>query len=79
MSKNIEPSFKEVYSGDFLQASTIQQLLEEHDIPAFLRNGLMGSIEPFAVIAGGSNAVSIDVPTLNFEKALSLIKEFENT
>ncbi len=77
MSNNTAPSFKEVYSGDFLQASMIQQLLEEHEIQAFLKNSLMGSIEPFAVIAGGSNAVSIDVPTESFDAALALIEEFE--
>ena len=78
MSNQVEPSFKEVYSGDFLQASLIQQLLEEHEIPVFLKNGLMGSIEPFAVSAGGFNPVSIDVPNQYVEDALALIRELES-
>lgn len=78
MSKITEPSFIEVYSGDFPQASVIHQVLEEYGIPAFLNNRLMGSIEPVSVTSGGLNAVSINVPSQYFQLATKLIDEFAN-
>lgn len=77
MTNNTTSSFVEVYNGDFPSASLIQQLLEAHEIPAFLKNSLMGSIEPFAVTAGGANPVSIDVHPADFNQAMALIQEFE--
>lgn len=78
MNQETRTTFVEVFNGDYLNASLIQQLLQEHEIPSFLRNELMGSIEPFAVVAGGANPVSIEVSSTNYELANSLITEFNN-
>ena len=76
MENNSKTSFIEVFNGDYWHSSLIKQLLSEHDIPSFLRNELMGGLEPFTVVAGGSNPVSIEVIQSDYEKAVSLITEF---
>ncbi|SMC62051.1 putative signal transducing protein [Pedobacter nyackensis] len=76
MNHENRTDFTEVFNGDYWQGALIQQLLAEHEIQSFLRNALMGSLEPFAVVAGGANPVSIVVPTDNYESARSLIKEY---
>ncbi|WP_316817239.1 putative signal transducing protein [Pedobacter nyackensis] len=78
MNQKTRITFVEVFNGDYMHASLIQQLLQEHEIPSFLRNELMGSLEPFAVVAGGANPVSIEVSSINYEFATSLIAEFNN-
>lgn len=75
MNHNDRTNFIKVYSGEYWKCSLIQQLLLEHEIPSLLRNEFMGIIEPFAVVAGGANPLSIEVSSNNYELALSLIKE----
>lgn len=78
MIHSTKTTFVEVFNGDYWQGSVVQQLLLEYGIESFLKNKLMGSLEPFAVIAGGANPVSIEVLSDDFETATGLIEEFNN-
>jgi hypothetical protein len=78
MNQDHRTDFTEVFNGDYWQGSLIQQLLSEHEIQSFLRNDLMGSLEPFAVVAGGANPVSIVVSSDEYELASNLIKEYND-
>lgn len=78
MIDSTKTNFVEVFNGDYWQGSVIQQLLLEYGIESFLKNKLMGSLEPFAVVAGGANPVSIDVLNEDYETAIRLIEEFNN-
>lgn len=78
MIHSTKTTFVEVFNGDYWQGSVVQQLLLEYGIESFLKNKLMGSLEPFAVIAGGANPVSIEVLSDDYEAAIKLISEFDN-
>lgn len=79
MSESSNTKLVEVFSGEVWQAKMIQNVLEESQIPAFIRNELMGQIEPWAVTAGGYNPVAVTVSSLDHEAALKLIDEFNNS
>lgn len=63
------------YSGDFIEAKAIQDLLMENEIAATLENSYMGSIAPWIVSPGGSNPVNVIVKDTDLNQALRLIGE----
>lgn len=65
-----------VFEGEPWQVTMMQNILVENDIPAFIRNGLMGSIEPWAVTSGGLNPAQLMVSDLDSEAAARIIEEF---
>ena len=69
----------EVFSGELWQATMIQNILEDNQIQAFIENGLMGTIEPWVVSAGGFNPFKVIVSNLNYELSLKLIEEYNNS
>jgi hypothetical protein len=79
MSQNGNIKLVEVFSGEQWQATMLQNVLIDSQIPAFLRNELMGQIEPWAVTAGGHQPVSVSVSSEDQEAALKLIEDFNNS
>ncbi|MDB4926359.1 DUF2007 domain-containing protein [Mucilaginibacter sp.] len=71
---NTEPV--EVFAGTVLDAGMIQSLLEQEGIPAFIHNEYMGSIAPWQVTAGGSDAAKVVVAKANHTKAVQVINDY---
>lgn len=69
----------EVFAGELWQATMIQNILEDNQIQVFLENELMGTIAPWRVAAGGFNSVKVIVSSSDFEQAIKLIEEFNNS
>ena len=69
----------EVFSGEFWQVSLMKQLLEEHGIYAVISNEFMSVIEPAALGSAFVNRVSLMVSRDNYESALSLMEEYNNS
>jgi hypothetical protein len=69
----------EVFSGEFWQASLMKQLLEEHDIFAFIGNELLSSIDPVIISTTVVTHVSLKVSQADSEKAFQLIEEYNNS
>jgi hypothetical protein len=69
----------EVFSGEFWQTSLMKQLLEEHGIYAVMSNEFMSIIEPAAIGSAYINRVSLMVSRENYDLALSLIEEYNNS
>lgn len=65
-----------VFAGDTFQASLAKNELENHGIPAFLRDELTGTIAPWHSAPGGAGAVKVSVPQQDSEKAMGIIKQF---
>lgn len=72
--KDIKPV--QVFEGQLWQASTIQQILEDNNIQAFLENEYMGSIAPWRIEPGGLNPVKVIVSNEDYELSTKLIEEF---
>lgn len=65
-----------VFEGEPWQVTMMQNILVENDIPAFIKNGLMGSIEPWAVTSGGLNPAQLMVSDKQHDEAIRILEEF---
>lgn len=57
----------------------IQHVLEDNGVQVHLENALLGRIEPWMISAGGLNPVKIIVSDVNYDLALKLIDEFNQS
>ena len=65
-----------VFAGDPFEADYVKWTLENNGIPAFLKDGFLGSIAPY-YSAGGVGAVKVSVPQRELEEALEIIHEIK--
>jgi len=79
MEKQNDIKLVEVFAGELWQATMIQNILEGNQIQVFMENGLMGTIEPWVVASGGLAPFKIVVSNLDYEQAIKLIEEFNNS
>lgn len=64
-----------VFSGDIFEVGLIRSILENEDIPCFLKDEYMGTIQPWTVSPAGVGSVKLLVPANFEEKALKIIEE----
>lgn len=69
----------QVFEGELSQATAIQQLLVEFDIPAFLFNERSNDTAEPAVNAGVADRVSVLVSDEYQDRSLKLIEEYNNS
>ena len=67
-----------IFSGDFIEAMNIRNLLENINIEVFTANEQMSSIEPWVVSPGGFNPVILKVNNEDFDKAKKVIEDYRN-
>lgn len=68
----------EVFSGTPWQAGMVKSLLENAEIEAFLKDAIMGTLNPWWVSPGGAGSVSVYVSGKDYEKALLIVSDYEN-
>ncbi|MES2830057.1 MAG: DUF2007 domain-containing protein [Bacteroidota bacterium] len=78
MEDQTKNMFLPVFSGEIWQATMIQNVLEANNIFVQVKNGLMSSIEPWAVTAGGFGAAEVLVPKDDYDTALKILEELNN-
>lgn len=64
-----------VFSGNIFEVGMIRSLLESEDIPCFLKDEFMGTIEPWVVSPGGAGSVKLLVPAEYQERAIEIIND----
>lgn len=69
----------EVFAGELWKATMIKNVLEDNNIQAFLQNSLMGILEPWVVSPGGVGPVKVVVPSTDYDKAMLLVEEFDQS
>jgi hypothetical protein len=79
MDEQYDIKMVEVFAGELWQATMIQNVLEDSQINAFVENKLMGTLEPWVVSAGGVNPNKVIVSSVDYEQAIKLIEEFNNS
>lgn len=67
---------KEVFSGTYLEAMNVRNLLENDGIKVFAQNEFLSNIDPWGVAAGGLNPLKLQVNEDDFEQAESIIKNY---
>ena len=66
-----------VYEGDYFRANMVKNLLENEDIVSYITNDIVGTALPWHVAPGGYGAIKLTVALENYDKAKSIIDEFE--
>lgn len=66
-----------VYYGNILQAGYVKSLLENAEIPCFIKDEYVGTMHPWVVSPGGLGSVKLVVAKKDTEAALAIVKEFE--
>ena len=77
MKPSDEPVPVEVYSGSIWEAEMVKSLLENAEIETFLQDELTGTLAPWWTAPGGAGSVRVIVSSLDFDKARSVIFEYE--
>jgi hypothetical protein len=79
MTTKNEIQLMEVFSGELWKATMIKNVLEDNNIQVFLQNSLMGVIEPWVVSPGGFEPVKVVVSSADYDKALALVEEYNQS
>ena len=67
----------EVFAGTTWQAGMVKSLLENSEIDAFLKDEILGTLNPWWAAPGGTGAVKVFVSNLDEVKATSIIEDYE--
>ncbi|WP_316633253.1 DUF2007 domain-containing protein [uncultured Flavobacterium sp.] len=66
----------EIFSGSYIDAMNIKNLLENNDIPVFTANEYMSSIQPWSVSAGGNASAILKVQEKDLEDGKKIIDDY---
>jgi hypothetical protein len=66
----------EVFSGTTWQAGMVKSLLEDSEIDAFLKDEILGTLNPWWAAPGGAGAVKVFVSNIDYHKAKSIIEDY---
>ncbi len=69
----------EVFAGNIIEAGMVCSLLESAGIHAYLKDEIMGTMNPWFVSAGGVGAVKVLVSALDFETSKLLVEDYRNS
>ncbi len=67
-----------VFSGTLMQAGMVKSLLENVEVEAFLKNEIIGTINPWHAAPGGAGAVKVFVSEEDLELAKQIVAEYES-
>lgn len=79
MRKSNEQGPVEVFAGTPWEASIVKSLLENAEIEAFIKDGTMGTLNPWHASPGGINPVKVFVSGLDLEMASAVIKQYQRS
>jgi len=71
----IEPV--EVFAGTAWQAGIVKSLLENAEIEAYLKDFIIGTLNPWWTAPGGAGSVSVFISSQDYDKAKLIVDEFE--
>ena len=67
-----------VFAGNTWQAGLLKSLLENAEIEAFLKDEVIGTLNPWWTASGGVGSVKVVVDAENYDKAMLVVEEFES-
>lgn len=67
-----------VWSGAAWEAGILKSLIEDENIPVFMKDEIIGTLAPWWTAPGGAGSISLVVSKRDEERARSIIKEFEH-
>ncbi len=67
----------EVYDGTAWQAGIVKSMLDDAGIEAFIKDAILGTLNPWWTAPGGAGAVKIIVTEKDAAEAKKVVEEFE--
>ncbi len=67
-----------IFTGEFIEAMNIRNLLENENIEVFTVNEYMSSIEPWVVSPGGFKPVLLQVNDEDFKNAKKVVEDYRS-
>jgi len=67
----------EIFAGTAWQAGMVKSLLENAAINSFLKDELIGTLNPWYAAPGGAGAVKVFVSELDYDQALAIAEEYQ--
>jgi len=77
MKANNKTKAIEIFAGTQWEATTVQNLLENAQIEAFLMDEMMSAIAPWHSSPGASAPVRVVVSSEDLDKAMEVVKDYE--
>lgn len=68
----------EIFAGSIWQSGMVKNLLENAGIKAFLKDEIMGVMNPWVAAPGGANPVKVFVSKNEINQAKQIVDEYEN-
>ncbi len=76
MKTNQEDRLIEIYMGTAWQAGMVKSLLENEGIEAFLKDEIMGTLNPWWSSPGGVGAVKVVMSSADYGKAKEIVDQY---
>ena len=67
----------EVFSGSIWEAELLKSILADEEIAAYLGDENTGTLAPWYTAAGGAGSVKVIVSSLDLERAMVVVEDFE--
>jgi hypothetical protein len=69
----------EVFAGNIVEVGFVQSLLDRDGIQSWLRDEVMGTLNPWYAAPGGTGAIKVLVLKADFDQAKSIVEAFEKS
>jgi hypothetical protein len=66
----------EVFAGTAWEAAVVKSLLENAEIEVFLKDEIRGTMAPWHVSPGGTDAVTVVVSSADYENARQVVDQY---
>lgn len=66
----------EVFAGTAWEAAVVKSLLENAEIEVFLKDEIRGTMAPWHISPGGTDAVTVVVASGDYENAKQVVDEY---
>lgn len=67
----------EVFAGNIAEVGLVQSLLDKEGVQSWLRDEIVGTLNPWYAAPGGIGAIKVLVLKADFDQAKSIVEEYE--
>jgi quercetin dioxygenase-like cupin family protein len=67
----------EIFAGTAWEAAVVKSLLENAEIEVFLKDEIRGTMVPWHISPGGTDAVTVVVSSADYENAKQVVDEYK--
>ena len=69
----------EIFSGTSWEVGMVKSLLDNAEIKSFLKEEIMGTLNPWHTVAGGAGSIKIIINSIDYDRAKLIIEEYSKS